>query len=254
MDAPQRLWATMLPRSVVAWIFRPAAAPAVLCERVVDPAVAGAGVEGGGNAVGGADGHVAHLGAYHDRVGGGLGDVDVSLLRADLGGAGEAADGDVADVGGHAHARRLVDVDRPERLAGDVAETSGAAELGEGRLRLDARAGGHLDGHVDGPGATEVLVPGRWGLDAQDTVDVSTVACSAAFTSRPFNAFAGRTSTVVSVRSAARNSNVPGGDVEDGGDRSWGVELLHGCPHAAEQAREVLFTNAEATSAGTAEV
>ena len=38
-----------------------------------------------------------------------------------------------------------------------------------------------------------------------------TVACSAAFTSRPFDAFAGRTSTVVSVRSAARNRMRPAG-------------------------------------------
>jgi hypothetical protein len=50
--------------------------------------------------VGGADRHVAHLGAQHDRAGGGLGDVDVTLLGADLRGAGKAADRDVTGVGG----------------------------------------------------------------------------------------------------------------------------------------------------------
>ena len=38
-----------------------------------------------------------------------------------------------------------------------------------------------------------------------------TVACSAAFTSRPLEALAGRTSTVVSARSAARNRTRPAG-------------------------------------------
>src|SRR6185437_5223801 len=39
----------------------------------------------------------------------------------------------------------------------------------------------------------------------------STVVCSAAFTSRPLEAFAGRTSTVVSARSAAMNWTRPAG-------------------------------------------
>src|SRR5688572_17455157 len=80
-------------------------------ERVVDPAVAGAGVEGGGDSAGGADGDVAVLRAQRDRAAHGLGDVDVALLGADLGGAAQAADRDVAGEDGEADARGLVELD-----------------------------------------------------------------------------------------------------------------------------------------------
>ena len=55
-----------------------------------------------------------------------------------------------------------------------------------------------------------------------------TVACSAAFTSRPFDAFAGRTSTVVSVRSAARNRMCPAGMSRTAVIGAGVSNLLHG--------------------------
>lgn len=55
----------------------------------------------------------------------------------------------------------------------------------------------------------------------------ATSVCSAACTSRLLAAFAGRTSTVVSDRSAAMKRTRPSGDGEDGGHGGGGVELLH---------------------------
>ncbi|GAA3079709.1 hypothetical protein GCM10020000_76820 [Streptomyces olivoverticillatus] len=113
------------------------------------------------------------VGAQHDRAAHGLGDPDVALLGADLRGAVEAADQDVADVGGEADARSLVELDRAVcAVEGDVAEPCDGPELGGGRLRLDAGTGGQLDGDLDGSGGAEVLVLRRRGLDPQDAVDV----------------------------------------------------------------------------------
>ena len=99
------------------------AAPSVFLSGVVDTAVGGAGVQGGGNSVGGADRQVTCLGCEHDRAPDGLGDPDVALCGADLRGAVEAADRDVTGGGGEADARGLVELDRAVRaLVGDVAE------------------------------------------------------------------------------------------------------------------------------------
>src|SRR3954454_9570737 len=57
---------------------------AVVLEGVADAAVGGAGVQGGGNSLGGADRDLALLGAQRDRAAHGLGDVDGALLGADL--------------------------------------------------------------------------------------------------------------------------------------------------------------------------
>jgi hypothetical protein len=112
-------------------------------EGVVDAAVAGAGVEAGGDAGGGADGDVAGLGAQFDGTVGGLGDGDVAFLGADLCGAAEAADVDVAGGDGEVQAGGLVELDGAVRaVVGDVAETADAAEFGGGGLGLDVGAGG----------------------------------------------------------------------------------------------------------------
>jgi hypothetical protein len=112
-------------------------------ERVVDAAVGGAGVQGSGDAAGGADRDVAGLGVQFDRAVRGLGDVEVALLGADLGGAIQAADGDVAGEEGEAGVGGLVELDRAlGALEGDVAEVSHAPEVGAGGLGLDAGAGG----------------------------------------------------------------------------------------------------------------
>src|SRR4051812_5348591 len=112
-------------------------------ERVVDPAEGGAGVQGCRYSGGGVDRHVAGLGAQHDRAADRLVDADVALAGADLGGAVEAADRDVAGHGGEANARGLVDLDRAVRaLEGDVAEPSDGAEIRAGHLGLDPGTGG----------------------------------------------------------------------------------------------------------------
>src|SRR5262249_14365836 len=71
-------------------------------ERVVDPAVGGAGVQGRGDSVGGADPDVATPGAQGDRAAQGLGDPDVAPRGTDLGGTAEPADLDGAVDDGQA--------------------------------------------------------------------------------------------------------------------------------------------------------
>src|SRR5438876_11755983 len=84
---------------------------AVVLEGVADTAGAGAGVQGGGDTCGGADRDVSGLGAQHDRATHGLGDPDVAPCGADLRGAAQPADLDVAVDRGEAEARGLVDLD-----------------------------------------------------------------------------------------------------------------------------------------------
>ncbi len=161
----------MSPWAVVAWMFR-SAAPSVFLSAFADAAEAGAGVQGCGDTAGGADRHVAGLGAQDDRAAHCLGDPDVALGGADLGGAAQAADRDVASEEGEAGARGLVELDRAlGALEGDVAEPSDAPEFGAGGLRLDAGAGGQLDGHLDGSGGAVELVLRRGG-DPQDAARV----------------------------------------------------------------------------------
>src|SRR5580700_2401575 len=69
---------------------------AIVLEGVTDAAAAGAGVQGGRDAGGGADRDVARLCAEHDRAAHGLGNPDVAPCGADLRGAIEPADLDVA--------------------------------------------------------------------------------------------------------------------------------------------------------------
>jgi hypothetical protein len=111
---------------------------AIVLEGVADAAVSGAGVQGGRDAGGGRDRNVAGLGAEHDRAAHGLGDPDVAPWGADLRGAVEPADLDVAVGRGEADARGLVDLDLTVRaFEGDVAKAADAAELGAGGLGLD---------------------------------------------------------------------------------------------------------------------
>ena len=177
--------------------------------------------------MGGADRHVAGLGGQHDRAAHGLGDADVALSGGDLRGAVEAADRDVTADRGEAGARRLVELDRAVRaLEGDVAESSDGPEVGAGRLHLDPGTGGQLNRHPDGSGGSEELVLRRSG-DPQDTVAV-------------FDLGLPRNLHVAALRGVSWQDFDRGvgpvggdepdasrGDVEDGGDRGGGVELLH---------------------------
>ncbi|GAA2231689.1 hypothetical protein GCM10010232_17880 [Streptomyces amakusaensis] len=84
----------------------------------------------------------------------GLGDPDLALLGADLRGAAEAADRDIAGEEREAGPRDLVELDRALRaVEDDLAEPSDAPEFGGIGLRLDTGAGGQLDGHLDRSGA-----------------------------------------------------------------------------------------------------
>ncbi len=191
--------------------------------------MAGAGVQAGADAVGGADRHVTRPGAQHDRAGAGLGDEDVALVGADLGGAGEAADRDVTGLECQAHARGLVDPDRAVRaLEGDVAEPSDAPEPGGGRLRLEVGAGGQPDGHLDGPGRAEDLVAVRRGRDPQDTVDVLDRGPVGGLHVAALGGVGGPDLDGGVGAVGGDDLDPPGGDVQDGGDRGGGVELLHG--------------------------
>ena len=97
----------------------------------------------------------------HDRAAHGLGDPDVAPGGADLRGAVEPADLDVAVDRGEADARGLVDLDLAVRaVEGDVAEAADAAQLGAGGLGLDAGAGGQPDGDLQGSGGADELVAG----------------------------------------------------------------------------------------------
>src|SRR3954454_8873696 len=195
-------------------------------EGVVHTAVGGAGVQGGGG--GGADGDVARLRAQHDRAGDGLGDGDVALLGADLGGSGETADGDVAVGGGEADARGLVDLDRAVgALEDDVPEASDGAELGGGGLGLDVGAGRELEGDLDGARGSEVLVLRGRGGDPQDTVvavgDLDLlggpgVAAPGGVGGPDLDGGVGAV--------GGDDLDAAGGEVDDGGDGGGGVELL----------------------------
>lgn len=95
-------------------------------------------------------------------------------------------------------------------LEADIAEPSDAPELGGCRLGLDAEPAGSRTVTSTAPEApmngcfTPVSI-------RRTPSPNSTLVCSATFTSRPFEASAGRTSTVVSVRSAAMNRMRPAG-------------------------------------------
>src|SRR6478752_2965165 len=197
-------------------------------ERVVDPAVAGAGVQGGGHSAGRVDGDVSGAGAQGEGAADRLGDADAALLGADLTRAPQAADRDVAGLEGEADARGLVQLDRARRaLEGDVAESPDAPELGGGRSRVDVGAGGQVDGHLDGAGVPEDPVGRFLDLDPQDTVRVGHLGGL-------------RRLHVAALRSIRRpyldrGVGPVGGDepdesrrdAGDGGDRGGGVEVLH---------------------------
>jgi hypothetical protein len=93
------------------------------------------GVQTGRDTGRGADRDAAGLGRQHDRAAHGLGDPDVAPCGADLGGAVQAVDLDVAVDRGEADARGLVDRYLPVRaVEGDVAEAADATQLGAGGL------------------------------------------------------------------------------------------------------------------------
>jgi hypothetical protein len=97
----------------------------------------------------------------HDGAAHGLGDPDVAPCGADLRGAVEPADLDVAVDRSEAYARGLVDLDLAVcAFEGEVAEASDAAELGAGGLGLDAGAGGQLDGDLQGSGGPKSWLSG----------------------------------------------------------------------------------------------
>jgi hypothetical protein len=200
---------------------------AVVLEVVADTAVGGAGVQGGRDSGGGADRDVAGLGAQHDRAAHGLGDPDVAPCGADLRGAAQPADLDVAVGRGEADARGLVDLDLVIRaVEDDVAEPPHGPEFGAGRLGLDAGAGGQLDRHLDGSGWADVLVLRR-SLDPQDAVGVLDrgllrrlhVAALGGVHRQDLDRGVGPV--------GGDEPDASGRDVEDGGDRGGGVELLH---------------------------
>ncbi len=194
----------------------------------MDAAVGGAGVEGGGDSAGGADADVAVLGAQGDRAVQGLGDVQVALLGADVRGAAQAADGDVAGLEGEAGAGGLVELDGGLRaLEGDVAEASGAPQFGEGRLRLDAGAGGQLDGHLDGTGVAQHPVLRRRGLDPQDTVGVRDLDLLRRLHVPALGGVGGQDLDRGVGPVGGDEPDEARGDVQDGGDRGGGGELLH---------------------------
>jgi hypothetical protein len=86
-----------------------------------------------------------------DRAAVGLVDADVAFLRADLGGAAEPAEGDVAGEDGHPGVVAPVELDRPPvGLDDEVAEPADAPEVDVGGLGLDTGSGGQLDRHLDG--------------------------------------------------------------------------------------------------------
>ena len=172
----------------------------------------GTGVQGGRDPGRGDDRDVAGLGAQHDRAACGLGDADVAPGGADLGGAAEAADLDVAVDRGEADARGFVDFDLVVgAVEGEVAQAADAPEFAGGGLGLEVGAGGQLDGDLHGSGGAEQLVGGLGGVDAQDAVGVGDGGLLGAWTSRLLAGLVGRISTVASVRSAAMSWRRPAG-------------------------------------------
>src|SRR4030095_14098860 len=183
----------------------------VVLERVVHPAVGGAGVQGGGDSVGGADRHVAGLGAQHDRAAHGLGDPDVALSRADLRGAVEAADRDVTGEAGEATlaaSSSLIALCAPSKVTSPNRSTARSSALAAFALTREP-AGSWTVTSMDPE------LPRIW-FFAEASIrrtpsPYSTLVCSATFTSRPFEASAGKTSTAASARSAAMHRMRPAG-------------------------------------------
>ncbi|CAK7280769.1 hypothetical protein SGPA1_11562 [Streptomyces misionensis JCM 4497] len=197
-------------------------------QRVVDTAVGGAGVQGRKDPAGGADRDGAVLGAQGDGAAHGLGDLEVPLLGADLRVRAQPADRDVAGLEGEAGARGLVQLDRALRaVEHDVPEPPDAPELTARRLRLDARAGGQLDGHLDGAGRAEDPVARRGDLDPQHPVAVGHLGALRRL-DVPALGGVGRSDVDGGVGPVGGDElDASGGDVEDDGDGGGGVELLH---------------------------
>jgi hypothetical protein len=186
---------------------------AVVLEGVADPAVTGAGVQGGRDAGGGADRDVSGLGAELDGAAHGLDDPDVAPCGGDLGGAGESADLDVAVGRGDADPRGLVDLDLAVRaVEGDVAEAADAAELGGGAVGPTREPAGSWTVTSTDPDPDSWFLGAGTAIRRTPSVQVTSVR-SAVWTSRLLEESAGRTSTVVSARSAAVNWTRPAGMV-----------------------------------------
>ena len=125
-------------------------------EGVVDAAVGGGGVEGGAGGVCGADGDRAGVGVQGERSADGFGDLDRALAGADLGGAGEPADGDFAGAQGEVGGGGLVEFDGGlGGFEGDFAEASDPAQFAGGEFGLDPGAGRESDGDLEGAGRAE---------------------------------------------------------------------------------------------------
>ena len=84
-------------------------------------------------------------------------------------------------------------------------------ELGAGGLGLDAGAGGQLDGDLQGSGGAEELILGPGGVDPQDAAGVGDGGLLGGLDVAALGGVGGRTSTVVSARSAAMTWKRPAG-------------------------------------------
>src|SRR5215469_12112793 len=200
---------------------------AVVLEGIADAAVTGAGVQGGRDAGGGADRDVAHLGVEDNRAARGLGDPDAAPGGADLPGAAQSADLHIAVDRGEADARDLVDLDLPiGAFEGDVAEAADAAQLAGGGLGLYVGAGGQLDGHFQGSGGAEVLVLGLGGVDPQGAVGEFDCRLLGRLQVAALGWVGGQHLDGGVGPVGGDDLDAPGGDVQDGGDRGGGVELL----------------------------
>ncbi len=142
---------------------------AVVLEGVADAAVAGAGVQGGGDAGGGADRDVAGLGAEHDRAAYGLGDPDVALavlISAEPPSRPTSTSPSIAVRRTLAASSILIWRYAPSSY---VAEASDAAELRRWRSWPRCGSRRQLDGDLQGSGGAEELVVGGRGRDPRRT-------------------------------------------------------------------------------------
>lgn len=177
---------------------------------------------------GGADGDLPVRGAQGDGAADGLGDVQVALLGADLGGSAQAADGDVPGEDGELGARGLVELDgRLLAVEDDVTEPSDAPEFGAGRLHLDTGAGGQLDGQLDRSGGAEDPVARLGGLDPQDSVGVGDLDPLGRLDVAALGGVRGQDLDHGVGPVGGDEPDVSGGDVDDGRDGGGGGELLH---------------------------
>src|SRR5262249_55573783 len=127
-----------------------------------------------------------------------------------------------------ADARGLVDLDLAVRaFEGDVAKTADAAELGAGGLGLDAGAGRQLDGDLQGSGGAEELVLGLGGVDPQDAVGGGDRGLLGGLDVAALRGVGGQDLDGGVGAVGGDELDASGGDVQDGGDRGGGVELLH---------------------------